>query len=133
MALPNIPRWLKNDPVALKGIDDYLSGKGFNEDYERWGSWDQSTYENARLYIAARVNSPKLKGNDMLTEGYFRLRQESAGLRALAWRFDAIPWTVDGREIVRTTPDHWELRVYEIEGDVEAAITNPAGELFTFS
>jgi hypothetical protein len=70
-----------------------------------------------------------------LVDGYYKLRRESA-LRDFGARFEGLPWDAeiaDGKPTAVRHADGWELRVYEIEGDVEACLIDPEGKTRTYS
>ena len=70
--------------------------------------------------------------NKRLTEGYFKLRRLSSVLRDGAERFEGKTWEHQPEMMIRRA-DGWELRVYEVEGDVEACLIAPDGASRTYS
>jgi hypothetical protein len=68
-----------------------------------------------------------------LSEAYKKLLQGSVGLRAHANRFRGRHWSGDNRQAVRKSRDGYELRVYRIEGGVEACVIRPDGQSFTYA
>lgn len=73
-----------------------------------------------------------------LLESYYWLRRKSPALKkdsAIA-KLDGQRWIedIEDKDILRRkTKDGWELRVYKIEGGVEACIISPTGESKTYS
>lgn len=45
-----------------RGTKDYLAGKGFDKDYDKWDGSDQWRYERGRLFAAATGGSVPVKG-----------------------------------------------------------------------
>lgn len=68
-----------------------------------------------------------------LIDGYFELRQQSEKLRGMSHLFEGQKWVLFGDMICRGGKDGYELRVYQIEGEIEACIIAPNGESWTFS
>lgn len=66
-----------------------------------------------------------------LIDGYFGLRKQSDGLRAIT-RFEGVSWIESDGRAVREV-DGWTLSVYRIEGDIEACVSNPDGTSSTYS
>jgi hypothetical protein len=64
----------------------------------------------------------------VLPDDYFALRMNSAGLKAVASRFEGVPWC-----LIRESGDGWIMKVYRIDGDIEVCITSPDGTSRTFS
>jgi hypothetical protein len=68
-----------------------------------------------------------------LIDGYFRLRQDSEGLKAYGHLFEARPWSKRDDCAVRKSEDGTVLKVYLVEGDVEACILFVDGSCKTYS
>lgn len=72
--------------------------------------------------------------DEALRDGYFDLRRTSQGLRAVSHHFEGQVWHRTGKMLVRHSPDgNWTLRVYRIEGGIEACVIQPDGQSMTFS
>lgn len=84
------------------------------------------------MNVLALLENPRAPGT--LRDGYYRLRQESPALRRESSKFEGLPWraTASGAE-ERHTSDGWILRIYLIEGGIEACIISPIGESETFA
>ena len=67
-----------------------------------------------------------------LIDGYFALRQKSAGLKDQSNRFEALRWHNEDGIAVRKI-DGWKLSVYRIEGQIEVCVTEPKGQSSTYS
>ena len=72
--------------------------------------------------------------SEKLQEGYYnlRLKKNSPALNKDGQVFESVPWQTVCKTEVRKK-DGWELRVYEIEGDIEACIIDPHGKSKTYS
>jgi hypothetical protein len=66
-----------------------------------------------------------------LQDGYYNLRRTSSIVRDADHRFEGKRWEKADHMIVRKA-EGWELRVYEIEGEIEACLINPTGESRTY-
>lgn len=69
---------------------------------------------------------------ETLREGYFRIRRESSGLKAISARFEGELWHDVGKSIVRRSPDGWKAIVYRVEDDIEVCVERPDGTSQTF-
>jgi|KBSMisStandDraft_5_1062788.scaffolds.fasta_scaffold257496_4 hypothetical protein len=61
-----------------------------------------------------------------LKNGYYKLRSESSVLKDGGRRFEGTRWLIRESCIERYA-DSWVLRVYNIEGNVEACLISPNG------
>ena len=68
-----------------------------------------------------------------LIDGYFTLRQQCPELKAVGHLFEAAAFQSDGEHMVRQSADSHQLRVYCIEGDIEACVIYPNGTSKTFT
>ena len=67
-----------------------------------------------------------------LREGYYRLRRSSSIVRDADSRFVGKRWEDHGQVLLRRA-EGWELRVYKVEGDIEACLISPNGSSRTYS
>lgn len=67
-----------------------------------------------------------------LIDGYFRLRQQSKGLKDQSNRFEALRWYSEDGSAVRKI-DGWTLAVYRVEDQIEVCVTEPNGQCSTYS
>jgi hypothetical protein len=67
-----------------------------------------------------------------LIDGYFKLRQQSEGLKEQSHRFEGLFWRPEGDTAVRES-DGWQLSVYRREGQIEACVMRPDGTFSTYS
>lgn len=74
-----------------------------------------------------------MKIRESLIDGYFYLRQGTSLLRQQTDRFEGKEWKLRDHMMIRKSDDGYELRVYEIEGDIEVCIIAPNGGTKTFA
>ena len=67
-----------------------------------------------------------------LVDHYHRLRNDSSVLRDGGARFEGRAWHADDAAMVRKA-EGWTLRVYPIEGGVEACLIDPKGVSRTYA
>ncbi len=67
-----------------------------------------------------------------LVEGYHRLRKGCSLMKDGGHHLEGEPWQTAG-QIVRRRKNGWEMRVYEIEGEIEVCLIAPDGTSKTYA
>ncbi len=67
-----------------------------------------------------------------LIDGYFVLRQDSAGLKKQSPRFEGLPWRQEDDKAVREA-GKWKLSVYRLDDGFGVTVYRPDGTFDTYS